>query len=393
MTTRFPDELLNNVEAFLGTFVAYPSEATRIAHTLWCAHAHAMEAWDTTPRIAFLSPEPGSGKTRALEITELLVPNPVMAVNVSASYLFRKVGSDEGLPTILFDEIDTVFGPKARENEEVRGLLNAGYRQGAVAGRCVVQGKKVETEELAAYCAVALAGLGHLPDSILSRSVIVRMKRRSPNERVQPFRRRLYQEQGEALRADLADWLGETAEELRERFPEMPEGIEDRDADIWEPLLAIADAAGGDWPTRARVAAVALVADSKRVSPSLGVRLLSDIRDAFGNEDAIGSAELVTRLVELEESPWGDLRGRPLEARGLARRLAEYDVTPTTIRFGTRTPKGYRREDFHDAWQRYLPDLVNCATSATDHTPRPERCPKGCGYMLLPDEVCPECGA
>jgi hypothetical protein len=122
-----------------------------------------MDAWESTPRIAFLSPEPGSGKTRALETSELLVPNPVEAVNVTPAYLFRKVGSPEGRPTILFDEIDTVFGPKAGDHEEIRGLLNAGHRRGAVAGRCVVRGKEVFTEEIPAYCSVALAGLGNLP--------------------------------------------------------------------------------------------------------------------------------------------------------------------------------------------------------------------------------------
>ena len=136
-----------------------------------------MDRWESTPRLAFLSAEPASGKTRALEITELLVPNPVVAVNVSPAYLFRKVGSEQGV-TLLYDEIDTVFGPKARENEELRGLLNAGHRKGAVAGRCVVRGKNIETEEIPAYAAVAMAGLGWLPDTILSRSVIIRMRRR-----------------------------------------------------------------------------------------------------------------------------------------------------------------------------------------------------------------------
>ncbi len=116
-------------------------------------------------------------------MTELLVPTPVEAVNVTPAYLFRKVGADEAKPTILFDEIDTVFGPKAKENEEIRGLLNAGHRRGAVAGRCVVHGKTVTTEEIPAYCAVALAGLGWLPDTILTRAVIIRMRRRGPSER------------------------------------------------------------------------------------------------------------------------------------------------------------------------------------------------------------------
>ena len=151
--------------------------------------------WNTTPRLAFLSGQPASGKTRALEITELLVPNPVSAVNVSPAIRFRKVGSDKGV-TILFDEIDRVFGPKAKENEEIRGLLNAGHRRGAAAGRCVVHGKTVQTEEIPAYAPVALAGLGWLPDTILSRSIIVRMRRRDPGETVEPFRRRIHQADG-----------------------------------------------------------------------------------------------------------------------------------------------------------------------------------------------------
>jgi hypothetical protein len=139
-------ELLDRVEDFLARFVAYPSEAARIAQTLWIAHTHLMSVWESTPRIAFLSPEPASGKSRALEVTELLVPRPVHAVNTTPAYLFRKVSDPEGPPTILYDEIDTVFGPKAKDNEDIRGMLNAGHRRGATAGRCVVRGKIVETE-------------------------------------------------------------------------------------------------------------------------------------------------------------------------------------------------------------------------------------------------------
>ncbi len=164
-------DLLDGVEEFLARFVAYPSEAARIAHTLWIAHCWFMDPWESTPRIAFLSPEPGVGKSRALEVTEPLVPRPVHAVNTTPAYLFRKVSDEAGPPTILYDEIDTVFGPKAKDNEDVRGMLNAGHRRGAVAGRCVVKGKTVETEELPAYCAVALAGLDDLPDTIITRSV------------------------------------------------------------------------------------------------------------------------------------------------------------------------------------------------------------------------------
>ena len=192
-------KILSDVHEFTGRFVAFPSEEAHIAHTLWIMHTHLMGCWDSTPRLAMLSPEPECGKTRVLEVSELLVPGPVEAINVTPAYLFRKVADPAGRPTILFDEIDTVFGPKARENEEIRGLLNAGHRIGAVAGRCVVHGKTVLTEEIPAYCAVAMAGIGDLPDTIMGRSVVLRMQRRAPNEVVTPWRRRVYFDEGNAL--------------------------------------------------------------------------------------------------------------------------------------------------------------------------------------------------
>lgn len=347
-----PKSALDSVHDFLDRFIAYPDKHSHIAHTLWVAHAHLMDQWESTPRIAFLSPEPGSGKTRALEATEPLVPNPVEAVNVTPAYLFRKVGEDGAPPTVLFDEIDTVFGPRAKENEEIRGLLNAGHRRGAVAGRCIMKGNKVLTEEIPAYCAVALAGIGGLPDTILSRSVVVRMRRRAPHETVTPWRRRKHVPQGEYIRDKLAKWAGSI--EIDE-WPDIPDGVEDRDADIWEALLAVADAAGGEWPQTARVAAVTLVTESKESTPSLGIRLLKDLYAIFGDDDVMSTQDILKKLNALEEAPWGNLKGHPIDARGLANRLRPYEVSSATVRVGEKTLKGYKAEDLYDTWVRYVP--------------------------------------
>jgi hypothetical protein len=360
--------LLDELYSLLRKFVAYPSDDATVAHALWIAHAHAMDAWESTPRLAFLSPEPGSGKTRALEITETLVPNPVEAINATPAYLFRKVADPEGLPTILFDEIDTLFGPRAKENEEVRGILNAGHRRGAMAGRCVVRGKTVETEELPAYCAVALAGLGNLPDTILSRSVIVRMRRRGPDEHVEPYRRRVHAPEGNALRDRLATWTRAVAAQLAV-VPAMPDGVTDRSADVWEALLAIADAAGGNWPERARVAAVSLVSLTKAASPSLGVRLLADLRQIFGDAECVSTEALLQELCKMDEAPWSDLKGKAIDARRLANYLRPYGVSSKQVRIGAQTLKGYTREDLFDPWARYLGEAANgCETSETSVT-------------------------
>lgn len=364
-----PAQPLDEVLAYLRRFVAYPTEHAAVAHALWVVHTHLMDAWESTPRIAFLSPEPGSGKSRALEACELLVPNPVNAVNVSVAYLFRKVGDEAGRPTILYDEVDTVF-TKAGDNEDIRGLLNAGHRKHSVVGRCVVYGKRIETEETPAYCAVALAGLGDMPDTILTRSVVVRMRRRALYERVEPYRRRDVELEANALRDRVSDWAAAVFDEVAAARPPFPEGVADRDADVWEALLAVADAAGGEWPKRARRASSAMVSASKNGTPSLGVRLLADLRQVFGDADRMSSDGMLKALHAIEEAPWCDLRGKPLDARGLAQRLKPYGIASKQVRIGLATLKGYERADLVDAWLRYLslPPLAS-ETSETSETP------------------------
>lgn len=370
--------MFQRIHQFCGRFILYPSKHAHDAHVLWIAHTHLMDAWEITPRMAFLSAEAGSGKSRCLEVSALMVPNAVQAVNVSPAYLFRKVGAEEGRPTILFDEIDTVFGPKAKENEEIRGLLNAGHHKGAVAGRCVTIGKTVTTEELPAYCAVALAGLGWLPDTIMTRSIIVRMRKRAPGEKVESFRMRIHVRQGNKIRDEIANWAKGALDELTDKYPEMPPGVEDRDADIWESLLAISDHIGGDWPKRAREAAIALVAAGKDREPSLGVKLLADLKTIFGDSEQLTTEAILDHLNNLKESPWSEVnKGKPLNDRGLAQRLRQYEVKPKVIRVGSTTPRGYTRADLQDAWNRYLPTPPTeppsptpgkSATSATDAT-------------------------
>lgn len=369
--------VLTEVRTFLARFVVFPSEDALTAATLWVVHTHAIDASESTTRIAHLSPEPASGKTRALEVYDLLVPYPMHAVNATPAALFRSVKDLAHRPTILFDEIDTVFGPRAKENEEIRGLLNAGHRRGAVAYRCVGEGTRQKVEPFPAYAAVALAGLGDLPDTIMTRSIVIRMRRRAPGEHVESFRRRLHAKQGHALRDRLAGWAVRVADKkLAGAWPRLPEGITDRPADVWEPLLAIAEAAGGEWPARARAACLALVSEAQTVdSGSLGVRLLADLRSVFAITDDDGrptgdlhavlpTETILTSLRGIEDGPWRELGklAKPLDAGGLARRLKPYGAAPHQYRAKPTKQRGYSvagddkgRGGLADAWSRYLP--------------------------------------
>lgn len=377
--------LLAEVERFHRRFNVFPREAAYVAVTLWDAHAHLLDAFDSTPRLAFLSPEPGSGKSRALEVVETLVPRPMLAVNARAAALFRSVSDPAGRPTILFDEIDTVFGPKAGDNEELRGFLNAGHRRSGVTYRCVGDGGNQTVVEFPSYTAVAVAGLGYLPDTITTRSVIIRMRRRARNEKAEPFRARLHEAEGHELRDRLAQWAEQVRDDIAGRWPQMPEGVTDRPADVWEPLLSVADAAGGDWPDRARTACMELVnaarADDKG---SLGIRLLTDLRDhVMAGIDRLPTVAILDRLCALDEAPWADMSGRPLDSRGLAKMLGEYmtldniPVKARNIKTAGTVLKGYYALDLHDAWERYCPPppsgAATSATSATSQVSGPEK--------------------
>ncbi|MGW5787063.1 DUF3631 domain-containing protein [Streptomyces sp. NPDC003757] len=355
--------LLNEVEAFHRRFNVFPHEAAYVAVALWDAHAHLLDCFDSTPRLAFLSPEPGSGKSRALEVVETLVPQPMTAVNASAAALFRSVSNPSGRPTILFDEIDTIFGPKAGDNEELRGFLNAGHRRTGVTYRCIGDGGNQTVQAFPSYSAVAVAGLGALPDTIMTRSVVIRMRRRARNETVESFRARLHEAEGHKLRDRLAQWTEQARDSVMGAWPEMPDGVTDRPADVWEPLLAIADAAGGDWPVRAREACVTMVAASKANDKgSLGVRLLSDLRDhVMVGIDRLPTVAILDRLNALDDAPWADLHGKPLDNRRLGKMLAEYmtadnePIASRNIKTAGSVLKGYYSADLWDAWARYCP--------------------------------------
>lgn len=362
-------ELLNEVEGFIRRFCVLPTRHDLVAATLWAAHTHAVEHFHTTPRLALLSPEPGSGKTRVLEVLDLLTPAPMFVFAASVAAIFRTMGEQQ--TTLLFDEVDAIFGRRGKDdgNEDLRALLNVGYRHGATIPRCV--GKDHEVQHFNVFAAVALAGLGDLPDTIMTRAVVVKMRRRAPNEAVEQFRLRQHEPQGHAIRDRLAAWAGEHGPDMGRAWPVMPPGIVDRPAECWEPLLAVADAAGGDWPARAREACVAINAATAARGQSLGVRLLIDLRKLFDASGAVAmpTADILVRLcgeapyardeddegVFLTEAPWRDLRGSPLDERGLANLLRRYDARPVKIKVAGRSLQGYRREDLWDAWQRYAP--------------------------------------
>lgn len=314
----------------------------------WCILAHAFDAFRVVPMLAFESPEPGCGKSTLMEIVSHLAPAPILASNISPAALFRVI--DLKKPTLLIDEADTFVSL----NEELRGVLNSGHaRSTAYVWRCEGEGADLAPRQFSTWCPKSVALIGELPATLQARSIVIRLRRKLSSERVAKIKvadEAAFLE----LRRKLARWAADHAQGLSHAEPVMPAGLANRVEDNWLPLVAIADTAGADWPLAihaASVAAVGLAAEFDE--PSAAVRLLADMRGVFDRHgERIGSQSMVGHLVQIEDAPWGAWRrDKPISPQGVARLLKDFSVKPRQDNRGSH----WRRDDFADAWTRYLP--------------------------------------
>jgi hypothetical protein len=343
--------LLDEVRMVLCRYLVLPSPEATDAVALWIVATHGQPVWEHATRLAITGPTRRCGKSRLLDIVKELAHKTIPSVNASTAALYRSIDSTEP-PTILYDEADATFGTKrqAEANEDLRALLNAGHSRGWPILRCV--GPNQEVKEFPSFAMAAIAGIGDLPDTIADRAVNIRMRRRAPSETVQPFRTVRDTPPLRELRGRVHRWVRAHLADLHEATPTMP--VEDRAADTWESLIAIADLAGGDWPKRARTACTTLVnaAADADTDNSDSLRLLADLRTVFGDGGNLHTATILDRLRAIEDSPWTELT-----ARHLSTMLRGYGIKPKSVReTGTgESLRGYHHADLADVFTRYLP--------------------------------------
>lgn len=322
---------------------------TICAAALWVVHTYCMDALTVSPLAHISAPEMRCGKTVLLTAMMRLCFRPLSVASISPAAIFRTV--ERWAPTLGIDEVDAFL----KDNEEARGLINSGlYRETAVVIRCT--GDDNTPTQFSTWAPKILCGIGKLAGTIEDRSIPLRMRRKAVGEVAASIRRSDPKPWAD-LRAQLTCWTDDHRHAVGVARPAPAAGLGDRAQDCWEPLLAIADEVGGEWPRRARAAALALHGVEEE-TPSIGLELLRDVETAFKERGAsrLASRTLLEMLVGDDEAPWATWnRGKPLSVRQLAARLSEFGITPKTTRLpnGDRL-KGYALADFADAFTRYL---------------------------------------
>lgn len=340
-------ELLGGLMTAFQRYLVLPAGGAEVL-SLWTIHAHAFEAFQHTPRLDIRSPEKGCGKTVVLDVLESLTPRSVRTENVTTAVLFRLV--DAHKPTLLVDEVDSFL----KNNDDLRGALNAGHRRGGQHLRC--EGDRNELRGFKTFAPVAMAGIGRLPGTLIDRSIPITMKRRHATEQIEFFRQD-HTDDLKVLRRKAARWVSDNMPSLTEADPDIPEYLLNRAADNWRPLLAIADLIGGEWPGVARKIAKETIEEDS----SHRTQLLFDIKGVFEDQavDRMASSDLCEALGQMEDRPWAEWgrSNKPITPNALARQLSGFEIKPKLFRpDGLEKPaRGYLLDDFSDAFSRYSP--------------------------------------
>jgi putative DNA primase/helicase len=355
-------EVLHETAETYSRYVALPAGAAD-ALALWCAHAHAFTAFQHSSRAHISSPEKCCGKSTLRDVIATLVPRPLPTENLSVAVLFRVI--EKHRPTVLADECDAWIN----DNEELRGLLNAGHRRGGQALRC--EGENNEVRASNVFGPAVLCGIGALLGTLHDCSIVIRLERAKPGELRQRFDSRHVEREAELCRK-LARFTADNIVSLEASDAKLPNGVFNRLADNWRPLFAIAKIAGGDWPERCAAAFIKLTSRDDLDAQGIGTMLLADIQQIFAGKwppppegvsplpvERVFSKDLIEKLAEMKERPWLEIcRGKPITARWLARNLADFGIHSGNIWDGEKQEqaKGYERAHFDDVFARYIPE-------------------------------------
>jgi Protein of unknown function (DUF3631) len=336
--------LLADIEARILHHVAMPKHLAFVC-ALWIAQTWIHEHATYSPILFVTSPERDSGKSTLINVIKYMVRRELSTVSITAAALYRSI--EKWNPTFVIDEADKAFV----KNLELEQVVNSGWTRGSGIVRC-----HPDTHEpmvFPTFCPKAIASKGkQAPDTILSRAIFITLKRRTRVEAIAHFAH--VDDAGfQRLRGQLARWAVDHGQALGSLVPEPPQGFINRIASNWQMKLAIADSAGAGARAREAARVIAGIADLT----SEGVTLLEDIKIHFGRStlDYVGSKALIADLIADAERPWAEWsHGKPISEKGVAQLLHDFGIKPGMVGPADRRLRGYKKEWFEEAWERYL---------------------------------------
>jgi hypothetical protein len=342
--------LVSLVEQYFLDYIVL-SPGLPLVLSVWVVGSYLFDVFDSFPYLSVTSPTKRCGKTRLGELIELLCSRPQLTVNLSEAALFRLIERDR--PTLIIDEAETLSNPTSERSQNLRSVLQAGFRKGAVVPRCV--GKDHDVKDFSVFCPKVIIAIGALPDTLRDRSVLVLMRRRRQSEQVRRFRRRLATDMMEGTGNLIKVWCEAHRPTVEKRYVGFDLGfLQDREADVWEPLFAILSVAAPERLDELKEVALRLSKEKNAldVDDSLGLRLLTDIRRIFEKTKSkpLSTSDLIKDLQALPESSWEDVTSVKI-----ARILRPFGIAPRQLWTGAgRNLRGYDPEDFKQAFERYL---------------------------------------
>jgi len=355
-----PTELLAAIEKFFRRFCVMPDHAY-FPVAVWALATHSIEIFDTFGYLALTSPVKGCGKTRVLEVLNLLCRQPEMCACVTPASLFRMLRE---MPTVLIDEMDLLEGSKSEVQDEIRKILNVGYKRGAYVPRC--DGPDHKVVRFPVFSPKALGAIGSLPRTVMDRSIAIQMQRKPKEQKLERFLLFRVEPQAVPIAQAAGRFAREFVEDIRTAYVYIAESseiddmpISDRDIETWLALFAVCAVASPDRLVEIKRCAE-LMSKSKQAADandSDRLKLLGDIRNQWPAVQAFWeTASLIDSLLGLEESPWSEPMTKLTPVK-LARLLKHFEITPSKIRdsaTGKAGVRGYHLEPFQKAWRRYL---------------------------------------
>lgn len=351
--------LAEEIRDRLRAHVVFGAAGDADAATCWIFGSYLMDVWRLWPRLMVTSPTKACGKSTLLEVLDAMVHRGFIASNASPAAVFRAI--EAWKPTLLLDEADTWM----RQNEELAGILNSGHTRRTAR---VIRVTEVKGEHLpvafSTWCAMAVAGIGGQRDTLMSRSIVIGLRRKLPEEQVDRLPVDLHA-QLHRIRRQLARWASDNAQTIGAMEAEPPACGNDRRQDNFTPLWRIAAALGAPWPDRIAAAYAAQAQAEDDDSEPAGVMMLRDMAEIFAARgvERMATSEIVAELMTMEDRPWMEWRhGRPISAQSVARQMKPFGIKATVKKLGGTATRVYLRADIDAAAARYTAPKRNHVT-------------------------------